>query len=144
MTTDDSPDDARPVGDPGAAATPGSPAAPTPDEVPDEVPDEETLEAIATPATVRHAPRFGAFVRTGVLLGALIGWLPAILFSGTTGEGRTGAIILSTLAGAGFGALLAAGVAALADRRSVRGMRTPPGARPGAGAGRPPGGSPTV
>lgn len=83
------------------------------------VPDEETLATIATPAVLRRAPRIGAFIRTGLLLGAVLGWVLAILFSGTTGEGRTGAILITTAAGAGFGALLGAAVAALVDRRGA-------------------------
>ena len=131
MTSDDShralPAAGAPEADIPAATTGGAPAgAPAPTAprtarpAADDVPDEDTLAAIATPAAVRRAPRIGAFIRTGVLLGALVGWLLAIIFSGTTGEARTGAILISTVAVACLGALLGAAAAALADRRSTR------------------------
>jgi hypothetical protein len=118
--------DAAPAASTGSSAvadpSPGQAGVPGERAVPEEAaaPNEATLAAVATPAAVRRAPRIGAFVRTGVLLGAVVGWLLAILFTGTTGEGRTGSILLTTVGLAGFGALLGAGAAALADRRSTR------------------------
>ncbi len=127
---------AEPAADAAAAAESPRAAADAATDVrtPDPIPDEETLRATATPASVRRAPRYGAFVRTGVLLGGLIGWLLAILFTGTTGEGRTGVILLTTVALAGLGALVGAGLASLADRRSPRSVAS--GARDGRRTGR--------
>jgi hypothetical protein len=104
---------------------------PDPDEDPDPVhtgpapvPDADTLERIATPAELRRAPKVSAFITTGVLVGVVLGWLLAVLGSGTSGEARTGAILL-TAGGLGvLGATVGAGLAALADRRSVRSRRS--------------------
>jgi F0F1-type ATP synthase assembly protein I len=92
------------------------------------VPDEATLAAIATPATGRRAPKVSAFITVGVLLGLVIGWVVGALGTGTTGEGRTGAILLTMLGFVVLGAIVASGLAVVADRRSLRGRS--------AGAGR--------
>jgi hypothetical protein len=109
-----------PVADPGQPDHEG-----LPDRAPGEVPDEATLADIAEPAQLRHAPRIGAFITTGVLVGAVVGWLLAVLGAGTTGEARTGAILLTTAGLAVLGAIVGSGLAALADRRSVRGRPRP-------------------
>ena len=90
------------------------------------VPDAATLESIATPASLRRAPRIGMFITTGVLLGVVVGWLLAVLGSGTSGEARTGAILLTAGGLGALGAVVGSGLAALADRRSVRSRPTPP------------------
>ncbi|GEA87848.1 histidine kinase [Cellulomonas cellasea] len=106
-------------------ATPGSARASAP------VPDEAELARVAEPATVRRAPKFGAFVTAGVLLGAVLGFVVALI-TGTAveGDGGTGFIsfldgqgsarLLVALAGATLGALVAGLAAVVADRRSVR------------------------
>jgi hypothetical protein len=81
-------------------------------------PDPGELEAVATPATLRRAPRFGAFLRTGALAGAVVGLVLAIAFTGTEGEARTAAILLTTAGVAVLGTLVSAGLAVAADRRS--------------------------
>ncbi|GAA2721830.1 hypothetical protein [Cellulomonas aerilata] len=105
---------AAPSPEPSAAASPESSAAAS------VVPDDATLAEIAEPAQLRRAPRIGAFITTGVLVGAVAGWLLAVLGSGTSGEARTGAILLTAAGLAALGAILGSGFAALADRRSVR------------------------
>lgn len=85
------------------------------------VPDAATLERVAEPAVVRRAPRYGAFIRAGVVLGAVIGWMVAALAPSTPDEPRSAVIGLTALGLAGIGALLGAGLAVLADRRSDRG-----------------------
>jgi len=113
-STDAAPADGVPTD---AAPADGVPtvAAPT-----DGVPDEATLAEIARPARVRRAPRFGAFIRAGVVLGAVVGWIVAMVASGTSGEARTAAVLISTVGVAALGALISAGVAAIVDRRSGR------------------------
>lgn len=131
---------------PGAGAAPpnGAPGASGPDETPaDEVPsdasgsrasaaapDEATLARIATPATVRRAPRFGAFITAGALAGLVIGVVLATVFdtgalAGDGGVlpflgGANGARAVTGLALAVVGALVGALLALWADRRSLR------------------------
>lgn len=109
--------------------------APTPDDAPDrtpEVPDEATLAGVAEPARVRRAPKIGAFITAGVLLGALIGLVLALVAGpgsdlvadGTAFisilDGQGGARLVCAVAGAVLGGLAGAGAAVAADRRSVR------------------------
>lgn len=118
----------------GAAPRPASPTAPsdTPPTAPAPVPDEAELARVAEPATVRRAPKFGAFVTAGVLLGAVLGFVVALITgSAVEGDGGTGLIsfldgqgsarLLVALAGATLGALVAGIAAVVADRRSLRG-----------------------
>lgn len=112
--------------------------APTPDDAPDrtpEVPDEATLAEVAEPARVRRAPKIGAFITAGALIGIVLGFLIALFFAQANPEDLAasqgqafisafegeGAIrFLSAVAGGCVGALLGAGAAVWADRRSVR------------------------
>lgn len=122
-TTGRAPDPAgsapAPVGEPDHAPAPAP------------VPDEAELARVAEPATVRRAPKFGAFLTAGVLLGAVLGFVVAVVTgSAVEGDGGTGFIsfldgqgsarLLVALAGALLGALVAGTAAILADRRSVR------------------------
>lgn len=115
-----------------AAVAPTQAAAPAPAETATPVPDEAELARVAEPATVRRAPKFGAFLTAGVLLGALLGFVVAVATgSAVEGGGGTGFIsfldgqgsarLLVALAGAVLGALVAGIAALVADRRSVRG-----------------------
>jgi len=99
---------ARPAGDLGR---PADDVARTP---------ERESTPVAEAAVVRHAPRFAAFVRTGVLLGAVIGVLAAALTPASPGSPRSAVIALTALALAVLGAIVGAGLAVLADRRSQR------------------------
>ncbi len=117
---------------------------PVPDEphdvtVPDEpaTPDEATLQRIATPGTVRRAPRFGAFIGAGILVGAALGVILATvvdtgaLTSSGGGvlpflDGANGARAVTAFALAGVGALVGALLALWADRRSLRRGRVRP------------------
>ncbi len=80
----------------------------------------EQITALAAPSTTRRAPRYGRFALAGVLAGALVAALAAIL--GPPGEvlGRGTIFLLLFLAFGGAGALLGALAAVLADRRSLR------------------------
>ena len=115
-----------------------------PDEQPDEspvtggpaVPDEATLARIATPAIVRRAPRYGAFIGYGAVLGFVVGVVLAIALDRgdlvNAGEGggvlpflggANGARLMTGVGLAGLGALVGAGVALWADARSRRRAR---------------------
>lgn len=122
------PQQPAPADDPastGTAGTPGEPAVPAPEELP----TEDELEREAVPATVRRAPRYGAFITAGALLGLVVGLVLAIAlqpavpvvsdagfisFLGGHGTVRT----VCAVAGAVFGGFLGGGLAVLADRRS--------------------------
>lgn len=105
------------------------------DTTPDELPTEQELEQVARDATVRRAPKIGAFITAGALIGIVLGFLIALLFAQANPEDLAasqgqafisafegeGAIrFLSAVAGGCVGALLGAGAAVWADRRSVR------------------------
>ena len=83
-------------------------------------PPERDSTRVAEAAVVRHAPRFAAFVRTGVLLGAVIGVIVAAIAPASPGSPRAAVIALTALALAVLGAIVGAGMAVLADRRSQR------------------------
>lgn len=96
------------------------------------VPTEEELLRVATPARVRRAPRYRAFVVTGALLGLVVAVvLVAVLGDDRALEGVGGGMLplldgvggvraVVGTAGAILGALVGGVVALLADRRSRR------------------------
>ena len=124
MTSPDEPTESpAPTDNP--AATTGAPN-PRPGRA---VPDEQELERVAVPATVRRAPKFGAFITAGGLVGALLGLVLALVTSSPgTGAGYG---FISFLSGDGTVRLLTAGALAVlggfvggalavrADRRSA-------------------------
>lgn len=123
---DDAGQDRRPAGDgPGRG---GSHDAPDGGRGQD-APDPEELERTATPATVRRAPRYRAFVLAGALAGALVGVVLVLLFPAPTGSlGTTPVAAFVGLSLALVGALVGAVLAVLGDRtretrRSRRGER---------------------
>jgi hypothetical protein len=130
--TAETPDTAAPPGTaetPDTAATPDAPdTAETPADAP--VPTEDELLRTAVPATVRHAPRYSAFLTTGTLVGLVVGLLVAVLRAdGSVSSGggvlpflggSNGVRLLSALSGAVLGLGVGAGLALWADRRSLR------------------------
>lgn len=70
---------------------------------------------------MRRAPRFAAFIRTGVVLGIVVGLLVSATPRSAPDENRTFAIALTVLGLALLGALIGAATAVVADRRSDRG-----------------------
>ncbi|UCN15428.1 histidine kinase [Cellulomonas iranensis] len=120
------PDDARPDETDGV---PGDVARP---DVPGDVPSEAELERIATPATVRRAPRYRAFMVTGALVGVVVALVVAFATAGSSGVasddggvlpflgGQNGVRWLLALTGAVVGSFAGGGVAAFVDRRSAR------------------------
>ena len=134
------PADPRPDDATGPADVPAQPAVPVQPAAPAPVPDEAELARVAEPAQVRRAPKIGAFIVTGALVGALLGLVAALVagpdsdlvadgtaFIGIL-EGQGSARFFSALIGAIVGGFAGAGLALLADRRSVR--RTERDARP--------------
>ncbi|MCL3863118.1 histidine kinase [Actinotalea sp. K2] len=93
---------------------------PDPRPLPPDVPSESELERDATPATVRRAPRFRAFVSTGVILGAVAATLLVILHPSDGPLGRGTTLTFLALAFCLAGALLGGLVAVLVDQRSRR------------------------
>ncbi|MBN9376004.1 MAG: histidine kinase [Cellulomonas sp.] len=97
------------------------------------VPDEETLARIATPTLVRRAPKYGAFIGYGALLGFVLGVVLAIALDRgdlvAAGEGggvlpflggSNGARLVTGFGLAGVGAVVGALLALWADARSRR------------------------
>uniref|UniRef100_UPI001E54B463 hypothetical protein n=1 Tax=Cellulomonas hominis TaxID=156981 RepID=UPI001E54B463 len=93
----------------------------------------ERGERVAEPARVRRAPKIGAFITAGALLGALVGLVAALLAGSSSGlagsdpqafisvlGGQGGARAASALIGAIVGAFAGALAALVADRRSRR------------------------
>ena len=128
------PDDPQPDVTPAAPDRPTEPVAePVPLDargVP--IPSEEELARVAQPATVRHAPKYGAFITAGVLVGMVVALvLVAVVrpevpwvadgsgfISFLDGEGAVRTVM--AVAGGVLGGFLGGLVAVLADRRSVR------------------------
>ncbi|WP_307802674.1 histidine kinase [Cellulomonas dongxiuzhuiae] len=120
------PDDPRPADDP------------RPDDVPSGPPDEAELARVAVPATVRRAPRYGAFLVAGALVGVVVALVVAFVTaqgSGVSGQeggilpflgGQNGVRWVLAVTGAVVGAFVGGGLAVLADRRSVRRRRPAP------------------
>lgn len=95
-------------------------------------PTEDELAQVAEPATVRRAPKFGAFLVTGGLVGLVLGVLAALATSADSPIVSTGGGFLPFLdgqgavrtvlgvAGAVLGVMVGGLLAVVADRRSVR------------------------
>jgi len=134
------PDDPQPDATPAAAEQPTSPE-PAAEAVVEPValdargvpiPSEDELAAVAQPATVRHAPKFGAFITAGALVGIVVALvLVAVVrpevpwvadgsgfISFLDGEGAVRTVM--AVAGGVLGGFLGGLAAVLADRRSVR------------------------
>ncbi|SFJ74415.1 histidine kinase [Cellulomonas sp. KH9] len=118
---------------------PTAPAAPPPaaPRTTGDVPDEAELVRVAVPATVRRAPRYGAFLVAGALVGMVVGLVVAALTSdGSSGTadggvlpflgGENGVRWLLVISLGIVGTLVGGVLALLADRRSTRGRRPAP------------------
>ncbi|MFS0705551.1 hypothetical protein AB6N23_13625, partial [Cellulomonas sp. 179-A 9B4 NHS] len=102
--------------------------------VPAAPPSEAELERVATPATVRRAPRYRSFMVAGALVGAVVGLVLALVLADGDAVGGGGGMLpfldgvsgvraLSTLTGAVVGTFAGGLAAVLADRRSTRARR---------------------
>jgi len=116
--------------------TPAQPdGAPVPERVDAPVPSESELIREAQPATVRHAPKFGAFITAGAIVGIVValvltqviqpdvpraadgsGFLPFL-------DGENAVRTVMAVAGAVLGGFVGGLLAVVADRRSVRRAR---------------------
>jgi hypothetical protein len=106
---------------------------PEPDLAP--VPTEAELAREAQPATVRHAPKFGAFITAGALVGIVVALLLTLVVqpdvprvSDGSGflpflDGENAVRTVMAVAGAVLGGFLGGLLAVVADRRSVRRAR---------------------
>lgn len=86
----------------------------------------EDLDAIALPATVRSAPRFGRFIGTGFWAGALLGVALGLFLPGKGADYRGVATLLTALGLALAGALVGGLAAAMVDhpaRHAASGTR---------------------
>ncbi|HEY0187333.1 MAG TPA: histidine kinase [Cellulomonas sp.] len=133
-TTVEAPASPRPAADLAAEAGPPTQTEPAPPiEAAPTPPTEAELAAVAEPARVRRAPKIGAFITAGALIGALVG-LVATAAAGTDVtdvaegtafisflEGQGTIRLLMVASGAVVGALVGGLLAVLADRRSGRG-----------------------
>ncbi|MDM8084449.1 histidine kinase [Cellulomonas cellasea] len=112
---------------------PEPPTRPEPEvEGPKPVPSEAELRRIATPATVRRAPKVSAFMAVGALVGIVVAIVLVQLSAGDGTRGSEGAGFISFLDGLGavrfliglglgvLGAFVGGGIAVLLDRRSGR------------------------
>ena len=81
------------------------------------------IAALAAPSTTRRAPRYGRFALAGVLVGALVSALAAILGPQPEALSRGTIFLLVFLALGSLGALTGVLLAIAADRRSLRGQR---------------------
>ena len=124
----DAPADESPATDEAVDVVAAEPAPPEPDQEP--TPTEDELLRAAVPATVRRAPRYGAFMTAGALVGLIVGLVLAVVVdTGAVTDsggvlpflgGSNGPRLLSALAGAVLGIGVGAGLALWADRRSLR------------------------
>ncbi|MCC2307620.1 histidine kinase [Cellulomonas chengniuliangii] len=110
------------------------PQTPTPAEPEhaDAVPTEAELQRVATPATVRRAPKVSVFMTLGALLGILIALVLVQVTASGGARGSDGAGFISLFDGLGsvrflvglalgvFGAFAGGAVAVVLDRRSAR------------------------
>ncbi len=94
--------------------------APAPSAVPRPAPTStSTSTSTAARATLRRAPRFGRFAGVGILLGAVLAALAALLGPPGTTLGRGAIFLLLFLALGSLGALVGSLLAVVADRRSL-------------------------
>jgi hypothetical protein len=96
------------------------------------IPAEAELAAVAQPATVRHAPKFGAFITAGALVGIVVALVLTAVIQPDVPRVSDGSGFISFLdgegavrtwmavAGAVLGGFVGGLVAVLVDRRSVR------------------------
>lgn len=93
------------------------------------VPDEQELERVAVPATLRRAPKYGAFITAGALVGAILGFVLVLVtaspdtvsgdgfISFLGGDGTVRVVTAGALAV--LGGLVGGALAVGADRRST-------------------------
>ncbi len=127
----DRPEHDRPHSDPrdsdGSDAEAPDKTGPAPAD-PRPVPDADRLARVAEPATVRRAPRYRAFVLSGVVVGAVVALVLVLTLGGGDRPEETGVpdvgsgpvLVFTALTLCLLGALLGGLVALFLDRRSRR------------------------
>ena len=123
----------QPPQGPEQSSPPEPPARPEPDvERPKPVPSEAELQRVATPATVRRAPKVSVFMTLGALVGIVVALVLVQLSAADGTRGSDGAGFISFLDGLGsvrflmglalgvLGAFVGGAIAVLLDRRSGR------------------------
>lgn len=80
---------------------------------------DERPRAVVARSTLRRAPRIGRFILAGVLIGAFLSALAAVLGPPGTTLGRGAIFLLVFLALGSLGAVVGGLLAVLADRRSL-------------------------
>ena len=93
-------------------------AEPEPDATPPSAADP--LEPIADRVVVRRAPRYAAFIGAGLMIGVVLGLIFVLTGPAAPGGPRTAVLVFMAAGLASLGALVGAGFAVLADRRSDR------------------------
>jgi hypothetical protein len=78
------------------------------------------LEPIADRVVVRRAPRYAAFIGAGLMIGVVLGLIFVLTGPAVPGGPRTAVLVFIAAGLASVGALVGAGFAVLADRRSDR------------------------
>ena len=125
---DETPDET--AGEPEVAPVGDEPADEPVEDAEPPIPSEDELERTATPATVRRAPKFSAFITFGALGGMLLGFLLAVIvhpevrlvadgsgfISFLDGEGAVRTVMV--VAGGVLGGFVGGALAVRADRRS--------------------------
>lgn len=134
MPDDPLPPDPEPATPADSEATVEPSAAPAPAPAPrqdDDLPTPEELRA-APDATIRHAPKFGAFIGAGAIVGFFVALIVTALVrpavaraSDGSGflpflDGENAVTTVMVVTGAVVGGFVGALFAVLADRRSVR------------------------
>ena len=84
----------------------------------DQEPTPEELERVAVPGVVRRAPRYRAFIATGVVVGLLITLVLGLATLGPDEPGGLTAVLLVGLGLVTVGAVLGGLVAVIVESRS--------------------------
>lgn len=83
----------------------------------------DASEVVRIETTHRKAPRYGRFIVTGLLLGAIISFLIAIISRGWSGLTMANTFWLSLIGLGTLGMFIGAAVALVLDRKSLQAMR---------------------
>lgn len=85
---------------------------------------DTTTEGDVQDATVRRAPRYGAFIAVGALIGFIVTAIVTMQFPADPNVGLIASLAYFSLFGVSAGAALGALIALILDRRSLRRTRT--------------------
>ncbi|WP_084079316.1 hypothetical protein [Demequina sp. NBRC 110057] len=94
-----------------------------PSPEPAEPADFDAADRQVIPASVRRAPKFAAFITTGVIVGAVAGLLCGFLLPNSTGVGRGTVALLVASGFAVLGVVIGGVTAVLLDRSTPRELK---------------------